>query len=211
MRNLNGTLGSRGLFRSGLLAAITCVGLCTGCRAHPVGLAVMMIGDVVDDADVRSRTKQLVGERVGAADRTLGSRYDTLTEMKTGGQWVIYKDAVMDQTYYVVRSFDGRIESLTKAREDADGFEDVVERLDLESKLIGKTPSECRATVNLPDATDVLLSARIGGIMRIYNVRDWTNTRGARYCLLEFDANDRCRNIRMIGVTAASNRAEYQR
>lgn len=140
-----------------------------------------------------------------------GQRYDTVTDLMAGCQWRVYKDATMEQTYYVVRSFEGRIEALTKAREDTDGFEDVVERLDLESQLIGKTPSECRATVNLPDATDVLLSARIGGIMRIYNVRDWTNTRGARSCLLELDASERCKNIRMIGVTAASNRADSER
>ncbi len=43
-----------------------------------------------------------------------------------------------------------------------------------------------------------------GTLVRVYDVRNVTNLRGGRYCVLRFDSSDRCRKINLVGVSAST-------
>ncbi len=188
----------------GCLTILAAVALAAGCRAHPASLAVMLIGDVIDDVDVEQRAAQLEGQVPSTADRMFGPRYNTLNDLRTDDQWLVYRPSDLERVFFVATVSGGRIVGLTKARQDADGFEDVVHRLDLEARLLGNRPAECEREANLGQPAFTVHSRRTGSSMRIYDVTNWTDTRGARYCLLDFDQRERCNRIRMVGVTAAS-------
>ena len=49
-----------------------------GCRAHPASLGLMLVGDVVADADLGDREAELMGKPPSAADEMFGERTDTL-------------------------------------------------------------------------------------------------------------------------------------
>jgi hypothetical protein len=38
----------------------------------------------------------------------------------------------------------------------------------------------------------------------VYDVRNFTNLRGARYCLLRFDSSDKCCDVKLVGVSAST-------
>ena len=63
-----------------------------GCRAHPLSLAINLIGEAVDDRDVQERKPQLLGEGPEAADEMFGQRHDTLVDDTGGGKWLIYRE-----------------------------------------------------------------------------------------------------------------------
>ena len=67
--------GSHALFRgvSVALGLAVLVLACGGCRAHPVTLATMVVGDLISDKDVENRQEKLMGQLGSAADVAPGS------------------------------------------------------------------------------------------------------------------------------------------
>lgn len=176
-----------------------------GCRAHPASLAITVIGDVVDDRDVKARQTALLGRPVSAADEMFGKRHDTLIDINNDYRWVIYPEPgeQFAESFYVVEaSPDQRVIGLFKCKRNIDGLEDIYKTRELEQKLLGLSPVDCEAAANLSPPVQVFRSEASGVVARIYNARDWTHTRGDRYCLLVFGPNNLCGEVRFIGVTA---------
>ena len=65
-----------------LCIAVLCLAgaLLTGCRAHPVSLGTMLVGDAINDGDVKKRAEILLNEPVSAADRMFGARLETFED-----------------------------------------------------------------------------------------------------------------------------------
>ncbi len=123
-----------------LATLVATTGVSLGCRAHPGSLAMMLVGDLVNDADVKQRSEALMGRNITAADSLFGDRLETL--------------------------------------------------------------AACRAKLGRP----VLVMRNLvnGTLVRVYDVRNKTNLRGGRYCVLRFDSGDRCRKINLVGVSAST-------
>lgn len=74
----------------------------------------------------------------------------------------------------------------------------------LENKLRGKTPDQCSHDGKLGVPLRTLRSIEKGQLLRVYDVRHWSDFMGARYCVLRFDGNDHCQDITLIGVSAST-------
>jgi hypothetical protein len=182
--------------------------LMAGCRAHPGSLAIMFIGDAISDSDVKKRAPDLVGEPALAADKMFGQRDETI-EMPENRSLQIYlvERDLFNKNRYVVETDDGIIVALTKTQYDADGIEDLIESAALKDKVIGKSPDECRKETELNAPILIGKSANTGEDYLVYDVKNWTNLRNARFCVLRFQ-DGACTNIRLIGVSASTKKSE---
>lgn len=204
-------LPARGLNWCVCLLALSAAILLTGCRAHPVSLAIMLVGDAIDDADVQDRAGRLVGKPAAAADAMFGERLDTIQAQ--GNRIVqVYpvKGDLLSQIRYAVDVRNGRVVALTKTQFNADGVEDVIKQADLSNKLLGKNPRQCRIEGRLGQPVLTGQSLETGEEVFVYDVRNWTNLRNARYCVLRFQ-NDSCRSIKLVGVSASTKKDPARR
>lgn len=181
--------------------------LSTGCRLHPVSLATMAIGDVINDADVKKRQEQLFDKPVSAADEMFGERHETLVYTEDPRRELItylVKGDPLDTQNWVVEARHGKLVALSRVKRNIDGIEDAIKAAAIKPKVMGKSPEECRRDAEFNEPVATLRSRDTGEVMRVYDVRNWTNSRGARYCVLRFDEKDRCNSIRLIGVSAST-------
>ncbi len=184
--------------------AMTFVLASIGCRALPSSFAIMLIGDVVSDADVQDRAGELIGKPADAADVMFGERLDTIrTKQDLSVQIYAVPGDLLEQGRFVVDVHDGEIVALSKTQFNSDGVEDVIKEADLKEKLLGKSPAQCRASANLDPPVFKGQSQRTGEDVFVYDVKNWTNLRNARYCVLRFKDNT-CQNIRLVGVNATT-------
>lgn len=180
-----------------------CLG--AGCRAHPISLALTLAGDVIDGQEIDTMEPALLGEPAAAADEIFGLRHDTLIDRQTGGRWLVYAEAREDmaESFYVVETApDETITNLFKCKRNIDGLEDLYKIRELEHKTIGATREECEQLGSLGEPIYHLFSTATGYEAYFYDARNITHTRLARYWILCLDPQERCWEIRMIGVTA---------
>jgi len=188
-----------------VLLGVGCV-FC-GCRAHPASLGIMLVGEVVADAEVDEREIELLGKPPAAADAMFGNRTDTFIDMDHKRSQVLWYPVDADLVTvdrWVVEVSKGKIVVLTKTKENIDGAEDVIRSLDLRSKLIGKTAAQCRQAGDLKKPVARFRSVKTDDRVFVYDVRNFTNLRGARYCLLRFDKADKCIDVKLVGVSAST-------
>lgn len=185
-----------------------------GCRAHPVSLATLIAGDAINDADVKDRRSQLVGQDEAAADRMFGSRVETLVDVERPGVRILFypvKSDLFKKSRYIVELEDGIITVFAKTKQNIDGVEDLIHDANLERKLIGKTPTQCRRDGDLGAPLRTLRSVEKKQRLRMYDIRHWSDFMGARYCVLRFDGNDRCQDVTLLGVSATTKKDPIRR
>ncbi|HKQ48256.1 MAG TPA: hypothetical protein VJZ71_09330 [Phycisphaerae bacterium] len=190
-----------------LLVCGLLVASASGCRLHPVSLASMAIGDVINDADVKKRQEELHNQPVSAADAMFGERQETLVYADDAKRELIMypvKGDLLDSQNWVVESQNGKLVALSRVKRNIDGVEDVIKSAAIEPKVMGKSPEDCCRDAEFKPPIATLRCRESGEVMRVYDIRNWTNSRGARYCVLRFDENDRCKKINLIGVSASS-------
>jgi len=185
-----------------------------GCRAHPGSLATMIVGDAINDADVKDRRGLLMGKPETAADSMFGSRLETLVDIDRQGVSMIFypvQGDILHTSRYIVEVENGVIVVFAKTKQNIDGVEDLIHNANLEKKLIGKAPAECSQEGNLGAPLRTLRSREKGQLLRVYDVRHWTDFMGARYCVLRFDGRDRCQSVALIGVSASTREDPIRR
>ena len=181
------------------------VAMAAGCRLHPVSLAISLIGEAVDDRDVRQREPLLLRKGPKAADEMFGERHDTLVDDATGGRWLIYREPgeTFSESFYVVETAPtGTITGLFKCKRNVEGLEDVRRTRRLADVVYGRTPAECEADADLGEPVFTMHSELSGAAARFYVAPHWTSTGNARYCVLVFSGRNLCEEVRFIGVTA---------
>jgi hypothetical protein len=192
-----------------LILVFTAYCAASGCRAHPGSLAIMIVGDVISDIDVKQRWSKLQGQPPSKADEMFGERIETLVGV--GGdprEMVVYPVSgdLLGSSRYVVEVSEAKIAALTKTTQNIDGVEDLIKAAGLRKKLEGKSPAECVEEGDLEPPVLVLRNRADGNLVRVYDVRNATNLRGARFCILRFDGRDRCAEVNLVGVGATTNK-----
>jgi hypothetical protein len=195
----------------GRLLALTLVvvGLGTGCNPYKKAIKIGMkvVGDTVNEVDVSEHAKRLVGQPPAAADAAFGTRIRTLEEVTTHREMMTYpvKNDVLGMFRWIVEVQNGRIAALAKAQNNPDGGKDIIEKTALKQLLVGKTPEELQSKDKFKKLILVLRDRAGGNLIRVYDVSGFKDLMGAVYCVLEFDSADRCKDIRLVGVPAASS------
>ncbi|HET6442718.1 MAG TPA: hypothetical protein VFH53_10105 [Phycisphaerae bacterium] len=185
-----------------------------GCRAHPISLVTMVVGDAVNDADVKDRRDLLMGKPETAADSMFGARQETLVDVDRPGVSLIFypvKGDLLKSSRYIVEVENGAIVVFTKTKQNIDGVEDLIHNASLEKKLIGKAPAACSAEGKLGVPLRTLRSREKDQLLRVYDVRNWSDFMGARYCVLRFDSRDLCESVALIGVSASTSKDPIRR
>jgi hypothetical protein len=185
-----------------------------GCRAHPVSLVVMIAGDAVNDADVKDRRSKLMGKGEAAADGMFGARLETLVDVDRPRVNMIFYPVQADllkTSRYIVEVENGAIVMFAKTKQNIDGVEDVIHDASLKEKLRGKTPAQCSQDGKLGPPLRTLRSIEKGQLLRVYDVKNWSDFMGARYCVLRFDGSDHCQDITLIGVSASTKNDPIRR
>ena len=185
-----------------------------GCRAHPGSLASLIAGDAINDADVKDRRSKLMGQDETAADRMFPPRLETLDDVERRDVRLIFypvKNDLFKKSRYVVELEAGAIVVLAKTKVNIDGVEDLIHNANLKKKLIGKAPAQCSRDGDLGAPLRTLRSREKGQLLRVYDIRHWTDFMGARYCLLRFDGRDRCQDVTLMGVSASTKKDPIRR
>jgi hypothetical protein len=195
---------------NGILAGVVLLALVAGgCRAYPTSLATMVAGDAINDVDVKDRRDKLIGKDEATADTMFGKRLETLVDVENPNASLIFYPVKLDPlktSRYVVELQDGVIIVFAKTKQNIDGVEDLIHDARLEKKLVGKTPPQCSKDGDLGQPLRTLRSREKDQLLRVYDIRHWTDFQGARYCLLRFDSSDRCEDVTLMGVSAATKK-----
>lgn len=185
-----------------------------GCRAHPISLVTMLVGDAVNDADVKDRRDLLMGKPETEADSMFGARQETLVDVDRQGVSMIFYPVhgdLLKSSRYIVEVENGAIVVFTKTKQNIDGVEDLIHNASLEKKLIGKSPAACSEEGKLGVPLRTLRSREKDQLLRVYDVRNWSDFMGARYCVLRFDGRDLCESVALIGVSASTREDPIRR
>ncbi len=193
----------------GLALCIVASAALWGCRASPFSLATMIVGDVANSVVLEGQRKELFGKTAGEADVAFGERVETLEDRANTRRVLIFyrvQADLLDNARIVVELVDGKIVALTKAVRNIDGVEDMVRASGLKDKIIGLSAAECQRKGELGKPIAVLRCKETGRLVRVYDVRNVTNLRGARYCVLRFDDADLCNEVHFTGVSASTKK-----
>lgn len=194
---------------TGMLLILAGTMVSSGCNPYTTAakIGVKVVGGVVDDADVSERSKQLVGQPVAAADAAFGQRIRTLEETRTAREMMTYpvKDDLLDMYRWAVEAENGSIVAVAKLQRDPGGGKDIAERLVLKEIVTGKTPQEVQAHSYFQKPILVLRDRDSGDLIRVYDVSLIPDFTGASYCVLQFDATNRCQELWIVGVPSASS------
>jgi hypothetical protein len=180
-----------------------------GCITASVLLATAVVGDSIKSADVKERSRELIGRSPDAADAALGPRLETLVDAgRKGRELLLYsvKDTEPGTAFYVADVQNGKVGSLDKQVQDRKAVQDQVEKTGLGKKLLGKTPSECEREAALGAPVLVLRSRETGQSVRVYEPLERKILGGAPRCVLRFDRDDRCMRVNLIGLHSSTKK-----
>ncbi len=198
-----------------LLAGVMLSVSAAGCNPYStaVKLGVKVVGEGINDADVAQKSKELMGKPVSAADAAFGQRIRTLQELQTGRQLMTYyvKDDLLKSYRWAVEAQNGAIVALSKVQNNPGGGTDIAERLVLKEIVDGKTPQQIQSHKYFQKLILTLRDTSTGYLVRVYDVSGITDFMGSRYCVLGFDAADRCKDVWIVGVPASTSGSALSR
>ncbi len=204
--------------RGRTFAALTLGGVClfnVGCLGDAtagVGTAVNVIGGVVDKADVKDKQTELLGRPPSAADRLLGPSLDVQREQGGRRVWRIYDvkgvTNPLGKDRYVVEVTGGKIRSLSRVETTPDAKFDLPRAALLEDKVKGKSPAECGRELEERPIVSVR-SEKTGRLRQLYDGRIIKIFSKPYYCILKYDAQDRCEDVDFQKVGASTRDDPY--
>ena len=141
-----------------------------------------------------------------AADEMFGARLETLEDTTEERELVLYpvKMDLFKSQRYAVEVVNNNITAVSRMKRNIDGSENVLKHMHLKNKVMGKDRKECEEAAKFRGPALIMRSKEKGEMVHVYDVRNWTNTRGARYCVLRFDKDYTCTSVEMIGVSAST-------
>jgi len=185
-----------------LVAAAGCNPISTGAK-----LGARLAGDLIEDGDVKQRGDALVGRPVSAADEMFGKPVDVFQDVRSDRRWRTYpvKLDVLGKQRYVVEVFAGKIVSVSKAEKSGRKL-DIPRALILKEKVKGKPPQECEAKLELGRPLLAARSETTGRLVQLYDAGMMTDLGTPHYCVVRFDANDRCDDLEFVAVGASTKK-----
>jgi hypothetical protein len=81
---------------------------------------------------------------------------------------------------------------------------DIPRKVYYQEKLKGKTLRECQAVLNMGPPLMTVQSAKTGQLAQMYDARMVEGVGGMKYCVVKFDARQRCCEVNLVGVSASS-------
>ncbi len=191
------------------LAVLPLLAVAAGCNPVKTGakLGVRLVGEVIEDVDVKQRAEALVGQPVSAADEVFGPTADVFKEVDSERRWRTYpvKLDLLGQQKYVVEAWAGKIVSISKAEKSGRKV-DIPRALILEQKVKGKSPQECAATLDFGQPLLAVRSENSHRLVQLYDAGMVTDLGTPHYCILRYDGSDRCEDLEFVAVGASTKK-----
>ena len=180
-----------------------------GCNPITTGAkyGARLVGDVIEDGDVKQRGAALVGRPVSAADEMGGKPIDVFKDVQSDRRWRTYpvKLDVLGQQRYVVEVLAGKVVSVSKAAKSSRKV-DIPRALILKEKVKGKSPQECEAKLELGRPLLAARSENTKRLVQLYDAGMMTDLGTPHYCIARFDEKDRCNELEFVAVGASTKK-----
>lgn len=178
-----------------------------GCNPIKTGakIGVRLIGDLIEDEDVKQRGQTLIGRPVSAADEMFGQPIDVFKDVRSERCWRSYpvKLDVLGRQRYVVAVSGGKIASVSKAEKSGRKL-DIPRALILKEKVKDTSPRECEAKLGLGRPLLAARSENTHRLVQLYNAGMATDLGTPHYCIVRFDENDCCDDVEFVAVGAST-------
>ncbi|MBN1342854.1 MAG: hypothetical protein JXQ73_09260 [Phycisphaerae bacterium] len=189
-------------------SAMLAVGVCGCSPLSAVSYGAKFVGHVVDDKEVRQKADDLVGLNPSAADDAFGERIDTLRDVRSDRQWLVYpvRHDPLHQHRYVVEVSGGRIVAVAKTQKDAKPEMDIPETMLFKERVGGRPVAECEGRLKLGPPLLTVRSEASGCLSQIYDAQllEIEGVTRPRHCVLRFDRQGLCEKVELITVDASS-------
>lgn len=181
-----------------ILSALGAVSI--GCSATPIGFAMSMAGEAVNDVDEAQRSKEFVGQPVSQADAKLGAPVDVLSDTASTRQWRVYNVPMdpMNTSRYVLEVHKNTVLAVEKVQQYSDPVEYAATLAVLEPKVMGKSPAECEANLKMGPPLLTVRSQATGQTIRLYDARVVKELQSPHYCVLRFGSSNTCEKINLV-------------
>lgn len=185
-----------------LLAAVGCNPVTTGAK-----LGVKLVGDVIEDGDVKQRGETLVGQPVAAADEMFGNSIDEFKDVNGDRTWRTYpvKLDVLGGQRYVAEVRRGRIVSLSKAERSGRKL-DIPRVLILKEKCKGKSPVQCQQIIELGSPLLSARSQKTNRLIQLYDAGMMTDLGTPHYCIVRYNESNACEDLEFVAVGASTKK-----
>lgn len=188
-------------------AVVVLLGLSAGCNPITTGVkyGVRIVGDVIEDEDVKQKGQELVGRPFVAADQAFGARIDEFKDARSDRRWRTYpvKLDVLDRQRYVVETLGGKIVSVSKADKSSRKI-DIPRVLILKEKFKGRSPRECEAGLEFGSPVLEVRSTKTRSLVQLYDATMMTDLGTPHYCIVRYDEKDRCSDLEFIAIGAST-------
>ena len=212
MHEVSSKVRSADKARSAFICLMTCIvlatlsGLAGGCTTA-VSVGVKLVGQVVDDEDVKKKAEQLIGQPPSVADEVIGERIDTLRDVNGSRQWIIYpvKYDVLNKNRYIAEVENGKITAVTKAEKYASKL-DLPRALIYKAKTEGKSPEAVEEALELGKPLASARSENTGQLVQCYDaaVIEIEGISKPHYCIVRYDASDLCESLDLVEAAAST-------
>jgi len=180
-----------------------------GCNPVKTGakLGVRLVGEVIEDIDVKQRGESLVGRPVSAADEAFGKPVDVFKDVRGERRWRTYpvKLDLLGRQRYVIESLNDRIASVSKAEKSGRKV-DIPRGLILKEMVKGKSSQECEAKLEFGRPLLAVRSENTRRLVQLYDAGMITDLGTPHYCIVRYDDNDRCDDLEFVAVGASTKK-----
>jgi hypothetical protein len=129
-------------------------------------------------------------------------------DVHSASRWVVYRDAMdpLDLHRIVVAERGGTVAAVTKVSKFGSPETSIPEAMLYDSKAKGKSPAECEAALELGPPLITARNERTGKLRQVYKAGliEIKGITTPHYCLLVFDADNRCEKVSVVSEKASS-------
>jgi hypothetical protein len=195
--------------RKGIVISLLLIVFAAGCSSNPATTAIKLgakvVGKVVEDEETQKLAQELNGAPVSAADVKLGNRTDTLQDISSPRQWLIYpvKYDVLGNLRYVVETSGNTVTAVTMVAKSGSEL-DMPRKLYYEHKVKGKSPRDCEAALGMGAPLLTVRSLNTGQQGQLYDARIDKELSSPQYLVLKYDESKICSEVNLVEVSASS-------
>lgn len=187
-----------------VVVAGTLLGL-AGCSASPIGAAISLAGMAVNDLDVQSKAKDILGVSSLQCDQKLGQPINVFVSQNPPREWRVYAvpNDLLNKYRYVAEINAGTVIAFSKAQTSSDIAVDIATKAYFDSKCKGKSVQACQDAIGAAPALSVR-NVKTNQFLQLYDARLVQGVQKPYYAILGFGNDGLCNEIRVAQVPAST-------
>lgn len=187
------------------MAALLTTAMLSGCSASPMGAAISLAGDAVNDIDVQGKSRELLGVPAAQCDQALGQPINVFRSEQPPREWRIYGVPydVIGKYRYMAEIDGGKVIAFSKAQTSSDLAVDVATMAYFDGKCKGKSAQACQDNLGTVPALSVR-NVKTNQLVQLYDARLAKDLQKPYYGILFFGPDGLCCDIKVAQVAAST-------